>query len=85
MRYEKFTDWLKGFVEIANDRPTKAQWMMIKENLRLVYVGTPEMKIYFPDPVEKKEEPNTFKAKLDPSTFVARLDDEPQKRNAAND
>jgi len=62
MRYERFACWLKGFVEITDERPTKAQWMMIKENLHLAFNGTAKLTFVFPEP--KKEDPDTFKPKL---------------------
>jgi len=76
MTYEEFTYWLKGFIEIADDRPTKAQWMMIKENLILTLRGTPEMKIYFPEPKEKEDDQDIFKSKLEQQLMEGNITDD---------
>lgn len=38
MTPERFTDWLQGFVEIANtDTISEKQWQIIKDHLKLVF------------------------------------------------
>lgn len=32
-----FAYWLQGYTEICGERPTEAQWAMIKEHLQLVF------------------------------------------------
>ncbi len=45
MTPERFTDWLNGFVELGDKRPTEVQWTMIKDHLALVYTKvTPNRK-----------------------------------------
>jgi len=37
MTPDDFCRWLQGFAELHGERPTSAQWDLIREHLQLVY------------------------------------------------
>lgn len=55
MTPERFTDWLQGFVEIANtDTISEKQWQIIKDHLKLVFdKKTPDRSTYVSPTITK--------------------------------
>lgn len=64
MTPERFTDWLQGFVEIADsDTISEKQWLIIKDHLKLVFdKKTPDRGVYVaPFEIKHKHVGETFK------------------------
>jgi hypothetical protein len=43
MNERDFTYWLQGFIEISQSPPTKEQWQIILDHLKLVTKQSPEV------------------------------------------